>query len=326
MRDMKTIPDNIVSWLLEDDNPSVKFRTLTEIFGKSISDKEVIKPQKQINDYEPVKEIFSHMHPEGYWEWKHPKTGKIVGKETEYDSFYTTHFNLAFLAELGLKKGDKRIDKAVSRYLNLQQDDGDFFRHFSCLYGLMIRAFILFGYQDDPRVLKTIDLLNDSIRHDRGYLCDIHEGKKKGRVKSCYRGSVKALLAYTELPQLWNSNSCQTLIQYFLDREIIFQKKDPEKIITTDLPRMIFPITWKVSFIDILYSLSKMGYGNHRSMDRTWEIINASQQKDGSYLIDWYPKNSYFFLGKVKKPNKWITFYIYLSKLLTNQISIEKFP
>ena len=81
----------------------------------------------------------------------------MVGKETEYDSFYTTHFNLAFLAELGLKKGDKRIDKAVNRYLDLQKEDGDFFRHFSCLYGLMIRAFILFGYQDDPKVLKRME-------------------------------------------------------------------------------------------------------------------------------------------------------------------------
>lgn len=45
----------------------------------------------------------------------------------------TTHFILAFLAELGMTREEPKIEKVANRYLSLQQSDGDFFGHFSCL-------------------------------------------------------------------------------------------------------------------------------------------------------------------------------------------------
>jgi hypothetical protein len=56
------------------------------------------------------------------------------------------------------------------------------------------------GFREDERVKKTIGLLLKSGKTDGGYLCDNHEGKYKNReTKSCIHGSLKTLLAFTEL-------------------------------------------------------------------------------------------------------------------------------
>ncbi len=192
------IPKNVIEWLLEEENPSIRYRTMRELQEVPDSDLELQSTRKQITTYRPVKNMLDAMHPEGYWEVISPSTKKSYGKGVDYRQG-STHFILGYLAELGMTREDPKIKKAANRYLSLQQPDGDFFRHFSCLFGMNIRTFILFGFKDDPRLKNTINLMKKSVRHDNGYLCDKYEGKRKTKpVKSCIRGSVKVLFALGE--------------------------------------------------------------------------------------------------------------------------------
>ena len=110
------------------------------------SDPKLQSTRKQISSYQPVNNMLKAMHPEGYWEQINPRSKKFYGKDVEYIRD-TTHFILAYLAELGMTREDPKIEKAANRYLSLQHPDGDFYRHFSCLYGLNIRTFILLGFK-----------------------------------------------------------------------------------------------------------------------------------------------------------------------------------
>ena len=307
------IPENVTEWLLEDENPSIRYRTMRELQEISDSDPVLESTREQIATYRPVQNMLKAMHPEGYWEYTNPRSNKTYGKDAEYYRD-TPHFILSFLAELGMTRDEPKIEKAANRYLSLQQSDGDFFGHFSCLYGLNIRTFILLGFKEDSRLKKTIELMKNSIRYDNGYLCETHEGKrKKGRpVKSCIRGSAKVLYSLGELPELWDESFAKKIVEYFLNRNILYKTTDPETYVRKDAGLTIFPFYWGFGLIDVLLPLAKMGYGTDPRMKSAWDVLTQHKTEEGKYILDRDYKSKYWKIGKRGVVNKWITFYAYL--------------
>lgn len=303
------IPENIIKWLLEEENPSVRYRTMVELLNMPEKDPKVVLTKKQIPSYTPVKKMLEAMHPDGYWEEINSKSKKVYGEGVVYQK-NTTHFILAYLAELGLTKEHPLVEKAANRYLSLQQPDGDYLRHFSCLYGMNIRTFIRLGFKGDKRVKKTIELMENSVRWDNGYLCDTHEGKRKTRpVKSCIRGSAKVLYALEELPELWERPFAKQIVQYFLNRNVLFTSSDNTILVSKEAGQIFFPFTWRFGLIDILLPLAKMGYGKDLKMRSAWDFLTKHKTKDDKYLLDVDNKCNYWKIGKRGAPNKWITFY-----------------
>lgn len=238
----------------------------------------------------------------------------MLGDGVEYGSFGTTHFCLAYLAELGMDRTDARIAKAAERYLNLQQPDGDFYGHFSCLLGLNVRTFTMLGYKNDPLVKKSIELLLNTERPDGGYLCDMHEGKYKTKpTKSCVRGSLKAVLAFSYLPEYWKHDRIRELIDYFLLRDGVFRRTNLEELVNKDMERNSFPITWRANVFEVLLALSKMGYGKDSRLGRAWKLLDSRADKNGRFVLDWTPVQSPWEVGKRNEPNKWITLYAHLA-------------
>ena len=305
--------DQVVEKLMTCDNISLEYRTLTELMDLPEDHPDIIKLKSLIPESEPVKQIMAKMHPDGYWLQKNYK-GEIHGDGVVYGSFATTHFCLAYLAELGMTKDDARIEKACDRYLNLQNDDGDWWMHLSCLNGYNINSFIKLGYEKDSRLQKNIDLMLNTKRHDGGYLCELHEkyGKKKKK-KSCVRGSSKMLLAFSSLPKYYDHVRVKELVNYFLDRGGIFKRKHPDQPVNKDMPLFTFPITWRSNSWEILLALSKMGYGKDRRLENAWQLVLDKRNPDGSFNLDYVYKQIPYSFGKVDKPNPWITFYILLA-------------
>ena len=306
--------EKILNWLLELENPSLRYRTLVELLDTSPEDKNAIECKGRIAESAPVRYLLSKMHPDGYWLQRKPSTGKMVGDGAEYGAFGTTHYCLSYLAELGMDKSDAKVAKAADRYLNLQKVDGDFYGHFSCLLGLNIRTFTMLGYKDDPRVRKSIGLLLDTDRPDGGYLCDMHEGKYKTRpVKSCIRGSVKALLAFSHHPEYWENERVRRLVDYFLLRGGIFKRSNPDELVNKDMERTSYPITWRANVFEVLLALSRMGYGRYTELDRAWSLLDSRADEGGRYVLDWTPQQSPWRVGERNQPNKWVTFYTCLA-------------
>lgn len=307
------IKQELKTWLLNPDDPSLQFRVMTELLDISETEKEITAIKKQISGSKPVQKIFGKIHPDGYWLQKNPRTKKIVGDGVEYGSFATTHFCLSYLSELGLTKEHPLIEKASERYLNLMNDDGDWWEHMSCLLGYNIRTFVKLGYKNDKRLQKAIQLLLNTNRPDGGYLCDMHEkyGKRKKK-KSCIRGSAKALLALSDFPEHWNHPRCKELIQYFLNRNGIYNSQKTE-FANKDMLPFSFPMTWGTNSWEILFALSKMGLGNDERLANAWDFIKSKQNKEGKYLLDYTPTQSPWKVGKKGEPNKWVTFYVLLA-------------
>lgn len=308
----------VIDWLLEVENPSVRYRTLTELLGHSAMEPGVIFTKKQIASSSPVTLLFSKMNPEGFWAYNHHRRG-LAGEGLRYHDFWTTHFNLAHLAELAMDREDARVDKAVNRYLGLQQPDGDFDGHMSCLYSYNLRTFVLLGYARDKRVRKLVSLLVANDRFDGGFLCDALEGKHGlSPTKSCIRGSVKALAAYAEFPELWASPRCKALVDYFLKRHGVFRSTKAtsnrrQKPILPELAETRFPFVWRATVLEILYALSRMGHGRHPALDECWALLESHRDGQGRYILSREERGSYFVPNKQGDPCKWITLYALLA-------------
>ncbi len=306
---------NTIQWLLEDNNPSAQFRTLKEVLNYDDDTPEIRQAKSAILQSRPVQTLFEEMHPDGYWLQKNPRTQSLVGDGIEYGSFGTTHFCLAYLAELGLDRTQPQVEKAADRYLALQQPDGDWYRHFSCLLGYNIRTFVRLGFQDDYRLKRAMELLIQTRREDGGYLCDMHEGKFKSKsVKSCIRGSVKSLLAFSEFPVYWEHPRCKQLVDYFLHRGGIFQSAHLGIPVNQDMQCLSFPITWRANAWEVLYALSKMGYGRDERLRAAWTELENKADQAGRYHLDWTPTQCPWKVGKRGEANKWITFYVEVAK------------
>ncbi|MGA2502677.1 MAG: hypothetical protein ABSG01_01140 [Anaerolineales bacterium] len=302
---------DVIRWLLEEDNPSVRYRTLKEILNYSDDAPEMVHAKSAILESHPVRTLLEKMHPDGYWLQKNPRTQRVVGDGVEYGSFATTHFCLAYLSELGVDRTQPQVEKAAERYLALQQADGDWFRHFSCLLGYNIRTFMRLGFRDDKRVHRALGLINQTCRRDGGYLCDIHEGKTRtNSVKSCFRGSVKALVAFSEFPNYWDEPRCKQLLNYFLGRGGIFQSDHPGIPVNRDVENLSFPITWRANSFEVLYALSKMGYGKDERLRAAWTALERHADPADRYRLDWTPTQCPWVVGRRGDVNKWITFYV----------------
>jgi len=311
------INNSVLEWLLEEDNPSVRYRTMTELLDVPAGSPEAVKTRADIESSEPVQKIFARMHPDGCWLQKKSRTKEFLGEGVEYGAEATTHFMLSYLSELGLTREHPLVYKAADRYLNLQQSDGDFWLHLSCLFAFNIRTFIRLGFRDDPRVQKTIDLMLNTVKLDGGYLCELHEGKYKTReVKSCIRGCVKALTAFAELPEYWGHRRCLDLVDYFLHRECLYRMTDPSRPVSQDVIRTSFPFNWRASVVEIVYGLSRMGYGGKNEAAKAWAVLEEKKDNTGRYILDWSPSHikPFFKVGKKGEPNKWVTLYALLAQ------------
>jgi hypothetical protein len=309
----------VLDWLLEASNPAIRYRTLIELLGYSQTHSEVQQAYSEILNWKPILNIKKGMQPEGFWQVK-GEMGKIFGNGTEYRSFNTTHWVLGYLAEYGLTRKEEFIELAADRYLDLQKKDGDFWDHLSCLYGLNLHTFAKLGYSDDPRIQKTLELSLNSIRHDSGYLCDLHAKKKKKGMplKSCFRGTSKVLFGLAEYPTSWSHPNVKKLVDYFLNRHVLFKTAKPEDLVLKNAEALVFPFTYREGLIEILYPLLKMGFGNHPNMQRVWNLFEGKKTVNKKFPLDWKPINKYLIPGEIGEENKWTTFYAYLLYKLKN--------
>ena len=305
------IPENVQTWLLEESNPSVRYRTLIELLDFGQDRSEVIEARKRIVDYKPVTKIFEQIDSDGEWPWS-----------GSYDS---PDLGIGFLGELGLDRTYPIVDKAIQAFLSKQYPDGSFTNSYSlrkgvenakrndesCYYALTIRGLLRMGYQDDERVKKALDFVLSEARWDGGYFCT--KTYVKDSTKSCIRGSKNVLMLFAELPELWKTDECQRLVEYFLNRKVFFKSNDHTQFVRGN-PSTVFPFHYRYGVLEPLYALSKMGYGNHADLFEAWEFLEGKKDESGKFILNWTMPKCAFNVGEKGKANKWVTLYAYLSK------------
>ncbi len=309
-------------WLLEEDNPSGRFYTLTEISGKPENDVEVKEAKEKIMKIGTIPKILDKQKNEGHWEdSKRFYTAKYKG----------TVWQLMILAELGADGKDDRIRKACEFILANSQDHesggfstaesakvggGRYSGVIPCLTGNMIWSLIKFGYLENPRIQRGINWIATYQRFD-----DAAKGALKGwpydklimcfGKHTCHMGAVKALKALAEIPTDKRSedarNAIERGVEYMLIHHIHKRSHNLDRVSKPGWLKFGFPLMYQTDVLEILGIVTKLGYRDKR-MQEAIDLVISKQDNQGR----WELENSFNGRFQVNieekgKPSKYVT-------------------
>jgi len=323
MNDYQTyLRSDPTAWLLEEDNPSVRYFTLTDICGRPGNHPEVRATKKQIMQTGIVPKILAGQDPEGFW--------------IKAESFYVrtkykgTVWQLIILAELMADPQDPRLHKACDfilewsqdrqsggfSYRGTKQNGGQHSGVIPCLTGNMVWILIRLGRLEDPLVqdgiqwITTYQRCDDSIAQaPMGWPYEKFE-QCWGR-HTCHLGVVKALKAFAEIPPHLRNPEVQRFIQdgaeYLLKHHLYKRSHDLKKTAKPKWKRLGFPHMWDTDALEMADILLRLGYRDPR-MQEAIDLIQSKQDEKGHWLLEetWNGRFQVNIEHK-GKPSKWVT-------------------
>jgi hypothetical protein len=316
------VPATVIDWLLEPDNPTVRYLTLTELLGRPESHPEVREACASIMRVGVVPEILKLQAPEGYW----------ARPESFYaDKYRGTVWRLIVLAEYRADGRDPRVQQACEFILAHSQDpaSGGFSMKgakrtpgglpsevIPCLTGNMVWSLARLGRLGDLRVQRGVDWLTRFLRFDdsdsapgpdfpysRWEMC-------YGR-HSCLMGVVKGLKALAEIPEEERSPAVRRTIgagvEFLLRHHVYKRSHDLARVAKPGWTRFGFPRMYQTDVLEvgsILVGLGCRDEGLHEAL----ALIVSKRRPDGRWLLqDKVSGKLQVGVERRGEPSKWIT-------------------
>jgi hypothetical protein len=166
---------DVLPWLLEAENPPVRYGALVDLLDRPADDPEVEAARAAIVDYPPVAELLAAQKPDGYW----------VKRDYYLPKHYGTFWTLCVLGDLGLTAEQEPVQRACEYLFTFQRENGAFCRRRRvagkglvwdddagpCTQARIVRFLIQSGYGDDPRTRAGIAWLLAVQRDDGMWDC-----------------------------------------------------------------------------------------------------------------------------------------------------------
>ncbi len=307
------------AWLLEKENPSVRYFTLKDILDKPEEDAEVQSARQEIMKTGAVPDLLTKQREAEY-------------RQT-FKSFYTSKYeglvwSLIILAELGAS-ADEQVKEECEYILDNSQEreDGGFAMHeaaktgggrktevIPCLTGNMVWSLIKLGYPDDPRLQRGIDWMTRFMRFNDG-VEEEAQVEPYNRYEmcwgrhTCHMGVVKALKALAVVPEARRTSEISSTIhksvEFLLKHRVYKRSHDPDKISKPGWLKFGFPLMYQTDVLEILDILTALGIHDGR-MEEAVSAVRARQDAEGR----WKMENTYDLLVPVEAKgavSKWIT-------------------
>jgi prenyltransferase beta subunit len=333
-------PKNVVAWLLEKENPSVRYFSLRDLFGKDEADSEVNEARAAIPNSKVAVKILLKQKTGGYWENKgspyHPK-------------YKSTYWQVMMLGHLGLNKNNAKVRKAFEFVFKLQLSEGGFSSHtretaleeyewmrtrtalkeklqpeanasarslvrehqYTCLTGNLCAAMLRAGYSGDKRLAKAVDWLVKVQNVDGGWLCPYWKAHVKD-THGCFYGTICPLEAFSEMPESDHSAKVKGAIErgaeFLLMHRLYTADHHRFRVINRQWLRFGFPWFYGYDTLRGLSVLTKLGYVNDDRMVDAVKLLIQKKQPDGRWLLEASPTGRMQTnIEPVGKPSKWIT-------------------
>jgi hypothetical protein len=145
----------VLEWLLEEDQPSVRYYALVDLLGRSERDSDVRRARRGIARTGWAADLLRSQKPDGFWEPNAPGSVRAWFRFLQFPQYRTTLLYAQTLADLGLTADDTRIRKAaeqIFKYKLQLSSPLNFFTEEVCAVGNTARTLARFGYLDDRRV------------------------------------------------------------------------------------------------------------------------------------------------------------------------------
>jgi len=329
-----------IEWLLEKENPSVRYFALRDLLDREETDSEVKEAKAAILTSKVIAKMLSKQRTEGYWE----------DPENPYHPKYkSSYWQIMILGQLGMDKSDKRVQRACEFILNLQLDEGGFSSYtreraleeyewmrtktalkeklqpepstwaqslvtehqYSCLTGNVCAAMLRMGYGTDSRVVKALNWLVKVQNMDGGWLCPYWKAHIKDK-HGCFYGTICPLEAFSEVPKEKRTPEMRRTIakgaKFLLMHRLYKADHHGYRVINRQWLRFSFPWFYGYHILRGLSVLTKLVYTEDERLKDALELLLQKRRPDGTWVLENAPTGRMQAnIETVGKPSKWIT-------------------
>lgn len=321
------LKSNPLPWLLEPDNPGVRYLALRHLLDLPADNPELLEARSSAYRTGPLADVLNAMHPDGYW----VKAGP--GYSPKYTS---TVWAISLLGQLGARiEDDPRIHQACQYLLDHALTAYGQFSYngspggtIDCLQGNLCTALLDLGCID-PRLDRAVEWMARSntgegmtaagdkstpIRY-YAYKCGPAFICGANNKQGCAWGAVKVMLAFSKLPPEKRTPLVEAAIQTGVD---FLLGVDPATAAyptgeTAHEPnrswwKFGFPVYYVTDLLQNVEALARLGYGKDPRLAHALQLILEKQDAQGRWALEYdYTGKTWGNYGKKKTPNKWVT-------------------
>lgn len=315
-----------LAWLLETENPAVRYLALRDLMDLPSDDAELQSARRAAHQRGPIADVLDNMDAKGFWVAPGP------GYLPKYKS---TVWALVLLAQLGAQvQEDERIYQACNYLLESALTEyGQFTMSGSpsgtidCLQGNLLWSLLELGFED-ARLEKAVDWMARSLtgegiapmseRHAslRYYAGKCAPGFACGANNNlpCAWGGTKVMLAFGKLPASWRTPLVERAIRQGID---FFFSVD---LVKAEFPsgyndkpsgnwwKFGFPVFYVTDLLQVAEALTSLGCGIDPRLAELLALIRDKQDENGRWQLEYdYSGKTWADFGAKKQPNKWVT-------------------
>ncbi len=333
------IPSEVLDWLLQPDNPPVRYLTLTNLLHKSPKSAEVRKTRARMMDYPVTQEILRHV--DGFSQ---------DDKDRAYWKYTGKYWQLIFLGQFFADGQDPRIAGWAPDLL--EKRDWVTKVGGQCLTANILAAFIRLGYGKHPIVAEETEKLAKRVLDDRGIRCTAMD---YSLLRHCHMAQPKLLLCFSLIPAGKRSQAVnpavRMLLENLLETEVFVyvpghqaewqeilahppKRADLKKgetvkgRIARERERFLdshgignrrpkqgwlkfgFPLHYNSDIMEAMYSLACLSVPASPQLKKPLQAVREKMTKEGTWILENSLNGKMLADVEEKgKPSKWLTYF-----------------
>lgn len=315
-----------LAWLLEKEDPAVRYLALRDLMDLQPENAEMRSARKAAHQRGPIATVLDHMDPEGFW--GEPGPGYLP-------KYKSTIWSIILLAQLGAQvQEDERIFLACNYLLESAYTEyGQFTMTgapsgtVDCLQGNLLWALLELGF-NDARLEKAVDWMargltgegiapmsdrHASLRYYAGKCGPVFACGANNKLP-CAWGGAKVMLGFSILPASWRTPLVERAIRqgidYFFSVDLA-KAEFPSGY--NDKPsgnwwKFGFPVFYVTDLLQVAEALVGLGCGSDPRLAELLALIRGKQDENGRWALEYdYSGRTWVDFGTKKQPNKWVT-------------------
>lgn len=306
-----------IEWLLEGE-PWIEYRARLDLLGQSESNPQVRAARESMLANSQLQSLLNELSG-----WP----GTVI---SSHKSASQPFHKLTFIADLGFKASDPKMNVIIERILGHRSAEGPFQlsanipTHYGgsgkeqwawalCDAPLIVYALEKFGLQDNPHVSAAVDHLAGLIR-DNGWPCAVSKelGKFRGpgrKEDPCPFASLAMLKALSEIAAWRDGAACHTGAESLLALWAESAAKHPYMFyMGTDFRKLKVPFVW-YDLIHVLDVLTRFPWLKEDArLIEMAKLLASKMDEQGRFTLEsvWTAWKDWEF-GQKKVPSRWLT-------------------
>jgi hypothetical protein len=334
-----------IDWLLEEDNPPVRYLTLKHLLGKPEAAPELALAKSRLMQYKVTQGILRH--GDRFW-------GDDDEPYKAYKKYTGKYWQVVFLGQFLADGTDPRIADGVSTILGQHEwmlrlpiKDGT-----HCLTANVLAGLTRLGYGEHPVVQREREALAQRVVDDGGIDCG---AMGYSLLPYCHMAQPKLLLCFSQVPPARRTPAMKSAIELLagrlLEHEVFMyvpgNQTDWLKVVArrperSGLPpgqtvmqwvsdqkdafvlqrgpgdskpkqgwlKFGFPLHYNSDVLEAMYALAESGTPMSAALERPLSVIESKMTPEGKWVMENSLNGKMWVdVETLEKPSKWLTYY-----------------